>query len=85
MSTITHNTMQTINDLIERLRNASTAEIPSIQAEYEAYLATLGPNEQVPVIKQVNSVLRELAGQSVNRLEEATAAYLTSKKGHIAA
>lgn len=75
--------MQLINSLLERLKNASTTEIPVIRAEYEAYLATLNPTEQVPIINQVNSVLRELAGQSVNRLEEAAAAYLNRKEGKI--
>lgn len=77
--------MNTVTTIIDRLRNASTAELSTIRADYETYLATLTADEQISVIHQVNGVLHELAGQSTNRLEEATAFYLTRDKARITA
>ena len=79
------NVMDFVANLIERLRNASTSELPRIRADYEAYLVNLTADEQTRIIDQINPVLRELAGQSINRLEESAATYLTRHKGQITA
>ncbi len=71
--------------LVNRLQSASTAELTTIRADYEAYLATLTTDEQLPVICQINAVLRELVGQSTERLEEVASLYLTRTKDEISA
>jgi hypothetical protein len=77
--------MNTAQTIINRLRSATTDELPKIRADYNAYLTTLEPLEQKQVMSQIEPVLHELMKQSINKLDEAVAAYLSRNQHQVIA
>lgn len=75
--------MDFVSNLLNRLGNAPTAELPQLRTDYEAYLETLSPDKQTQVINRVEPILKESMKQSSDRLAAATTAYLTKKEGKV--